>query len=240
MSISDVGVGFITIPCVMLTFSYLYMNKYCTLIQFTTFSAYFPVSFSYGATTIISIDRCLMVTKSNFHTKYVTTRVITFLLIGTFVNCLAFSFGNMITFSLDTKSTAVWILHIFQYVISISVILCTCCVNLHLYCFVKRISQQMEESRHQGIRERYSSRLTTTIAYIFTFMVVCNGPTIITNALVDMNINMSPMLRGNLYKWGLLLIYSNSYINAIIVLTRTSNLQATKTKKKTEKNKIYI
>ena len=46
-------------------------------------------------------------------------------------------------------------------------------------------------------------------------------------------VNMSTILRRNIDMWGLLLLYSNSFLNAIIVLTRSSNLQTTKRKIKT-------
>ena len=37
LSISDAGVGFVSIPFVMLRFAYLSKNMYCALVPFTTF-----------------------------------------------------------------------------------------------------------------------------------------------------------------------------------------------------------
>ena len=104
-----------------------------------------------------------MLTKSNFHTKYITTGVIRSIIICSFIISLAFSLGNVITFSLDGTSTAVRMLHLFQFVTVISVILSTSCLNLYLYYFVKRTSQQIAAKE---TIESYSSRLTTTIALL--------------------------------------------------------------------------
>ena len=240
LSISDVGVGSITFPFVMLRIVFINKDIYCALLRCTTFFSYFPFSFSFGVTTIISIDRCLMVTKSNFHTKYVTNRVITFILIGDFVSSISFSFVNTITFTLDATSKKAHIFQISQLVVEISFILFTCCLNWHLYCFVKRASQQMATSRHEGTTESYSSRLTTTIAYIFTCMVFFMGPQVMAYAMIINMENMSAMLRRNLYMWGKLLLYTNSYINAIILLTRSTNLQNATRKCKTEQNTVSI
>ena len=231
LSISDVGVGFISIPFVMLRFAYLSKNMYCALLPFTSFFLYFPAAFSMGVTTIISIDRCLMVTKSIFHTKYVTTGVTIFKLIVVFVISFGWSFVNTVTFSLDKNSKVVWILIYYQAVVQVVIVIFTCGLNLHLYCFVKRTSRKMATSRHEGATESYSSRLTKTIAYIFFCMLLFTGTQVLMSAIRRM-LNLNAIFRRNLSWWGVLLIYSNSYVNAIIVLTRSSNLRTTAQKNK--------
>ena len=230
LSISDAGVGFVSIPFVMLQFAYLNKSMYCTLLPFTTFFLCFPATFSVAVTTIISTDRCLIVTKSIFHTKYVTTGVITFKLIVVSVISFGWSFLNAITFILDKKS--VRIIFLFQFVAQVVIVLFTCGLNLHLYCFVKRTSRRMATSRHEGATESYSSRLTKTIAYIFFCMLFFTGIQILTYAIMNM-LKINAILQRNVSLWGLLLFYSNSYINAIIVLTRSSNLRTTAQKNKT-------
>ena len=234
LSISDVGVGVVSIPFVMLRFAYLSKNMYCALLPFTTFFLYFPATFSALVTTIISIDRCLMVTKSIFHTKYVTTGVITVKLIVVFIISFGWSFVNTITFSLDKNSKAVWILMYYQAVVQVVVVIFTFGLNLHLYCFVKRTSRKMAASRHECATESYSSRLTKTIAYIFFCMIFFTGTQVLMNTIKNM-LNINAIFQRNLSMWGLLLIYTNSYVNAIIVLTRSSNLRTT-----AKKNKINI
>ena len=108
-----------------------------------------------------------MVTKSIFHTKYVTTGVIMFKLILDFVISFGWSFVNAITFILDKKSLR--IIFLFQFVAQVVIVIFTCGLNLHLYCFVQRTSRKMATSRHEGAIESYSSRLTKTIAYIFLY-----------------------------------------------------------------------
>ena len=233
LSISDVGVGFVSIPFVMLRFAYLSKNMYCALLPFTTFFLYFPATFSVGVTTVISIDRCLMVTKSIFHTKYVTTGVVMFKLIEVFVLSFGWSFAN--TFALDNKSKIVRIFFLCQFVLEVTVVILTCGLNLHLYCFVKRTSRKMATSRHEGATESYSSRLTKTISYMFFCMLFFTGTQILANAIKHM-LKIDAILQRNVAMWGLLLIYSNSYVNAIIVLTRSSNLRTTAQKNKTNIN----
>ena len=174
-----------------------------------------------------------MVTKSIFHTKYVTNGLITFKMMEAFVLAFGWSFLNMITFSLDKKSKAVRILFLCQFTAQVSVVIFTCGLNLHLYCFVKRTSGKMATSRHEGTKESYSSRLTKTIAYIF---FVCFSLTqVLMNTIKNM-LNINAIFNRNLSMWGLLLIYTNSYVNAIIVLTRSSNLRTTAQKNKTNIN----
>ena len=230
LSISDAGVGFLSIPFVMLRFAYISKNMHCALLPFTTFFMYFPATFSVGITIIISIDRCLMVTKSIFHTKYVTTGVITFKLIVVFVISFGWSFVS--TFILDKNSKTVWIYLICQSVAQIVMVIFTCGLNLELYFFVKRTSRKMATSRHEGATESYSSRLTKTIAYIFFCMLFFTGTQVLTNTTANM-FTISAILRRDLYMFGALLTYSNSYVNAIIVLTRSSNLRTTAHKMKT-------
>ena len=232
LSISDAGVGFVSIPFVMLRFAYISKNMYCALLPFTTFFLYFPGTFSLGVTTIISIDRCLMVTKSIFHAKYVTTGVITFKLIVVFVVSFGWSFVNAITFILDKKSKAASIVFQCQFVIEVVVVIVMCGLNMHLYCFVKRTSRKMARSRHEGATESYSSRLTKTIAYICFCMLFFTGTQVLLNAIVNM-LKTNAILRRNVSLWALLLTYSNSYVNSIIVLTRSSNLRTTAQKMKT-------
>ena len=191
---------------------------------------YFPATFSVGITIIISIDRCLMVTKSIFHTKYVTTGVITIKLIVVFVVSFGWSFVS--TFILDKKSKAVQIYFLCQSVAQAVMVIFTCGLNLQLYCFVKRTSRKMATCRHEGATESYSSRLTKTISYIFFCMLFFTGTQVLTNTTVNM-FTISAILRRDLYMFGALLAYSNSYVNAIIVLTRSSNLQTTVQKIKT-------
>ena len=183
LSISDAGVGFVSIPFVMLRFAYLSKNMYCALLPFTTFFLFFPATFSVGVTTIISIHRCLMVTKSIFHTKYVTTGVITFKLIIVFVLSFGWCFVNTITFSIDKKSKAASILFLCQTVTLVVIVIVTCGLNLHLYCFVKRTSRKMATNRHEVVTESYSSRLTKTIAYIFFCMLFFTGTQVLVNAI---------------------------------------------------------
>ena len=232
LSISDVAVGFISIPFVMLRFAYLSKNMYCALLPFTTFFRYFPATFSVGVTSLISIDRCLMVTKSIFHTKYVTTGVITHKLMEAFVLSFGWSFANTITFSLDKNSKVIRKFFLCQIVVEVVVVIVTCGLNLHLYCFVKRTSQKMATSRHKGTTESYSSRLTKTISYIFFCMIFFTGTQVLMRAMKRM-LNINVILQRNLSMWGVLLMYSNSYVNAIIVLTRSSNLRRTAQKSKT-------
>ena len=189
LSISDAGVGFVSIPFVMLRFAYLSKNMYCALLPFTTFFLYFPLTFSMGVTIVISIDRCLMVTKSIFHTKYMTTGVITFNLIVVFVISFGWSFVSAITFALDKKSKTSWIYFVCQTAAQFVIIIFTCGLNLHLYCFVKRASREMATNRHEGATESYSSRLTKTIACIFFCMLLFTGTQIIMNTIVDMLTN---------------------------------------------------
>ena len=233
LSISDDGVGFVSIPFVMLRFAYLTKNMYCALVPFTTFFLYFPATFSVGVTIIISIDRCLMVTKYIFHTKYVTTGVITFKLILMFVLSFAWSFSNAITFILHKKSVGIFFAG--QSVAQGVIVIFTCGLNLHLYCFVKRTSRKMATSRHEGATESYSSRLTKTIAYIFFCMLFFTGTQVLLNATEQM-LTINAILRRSLSMWGVLFIYTNSYINAIIVLTRSSNLRTTALKNKANIN----
>ena len=188
LSISDTGVGLFTIPFTMLRFVNLNKNIFCSLVPSMMFFSYFPFSFSLCVTTIISIDRCLMVTKSNFHTKYMTTGIITFKLIALFVICFAGSFVISVTAFNDNYKVAE-LFHACQLVTEFTIIIVTCYLNLKLYCFVKRTSQQMAASRHEGTTESYSSRLTTTIAYLFTFMVFFTGTQAIIYGVISM-VNM--------------------------------------------------
>ena len=234
LSISDVGVGFFTIPFTMLRFVNLSKNVLCDLLPSIMFFSYFPFSFSYGVTTIISIDRCLMVTKSNFHTKYMTTGIITFKLIALFVICLAGSIMISIT-SFHVNPKVAGIFYACQLVIQFTIIMVTCYLNLKLYCFVKQTSQQMAASRHEGTQESYCSRMTKTISYIFICMLFFTGTQVIIYGVISM-VNMRNIIRRNLAMWGLLLLFSNSYINVIILLARSSNLRYTTPKNKRKVN----
>ena len=233
LSISDTRVGLFTIPFTMLRFVNLSKNIFCSLVPSMMFFSYFPFSFSLCVTTIISMDRCLLVTKSNFHAKYLTTGIITFKLIARFVICFAGSFVISVTAFNDNYKVAE-LFHACQLVTEFTIIIITCYLNLKLYCFVKRTSQQMAASRHKGTTESYSSRLTTTIAYLFTCMVFFTGTQVIIYGMISM-VNMRKILRRNLSMWGLLLLFSNSYINVIILLARSSNLRNT-----TQKNKRKV
>ena len=91
LSISDIVVGFVTLPLTLLMFTDINEYVYCKIFPVTLFFIYAPINFSWTTTIVIAIDRFCMITKSTLHETFISDKILYFILVNNFFVANGFS-----------------------------------------------------------------------------------------------------------------------------------------------------
>ena len=228
LSCSDIGVGLFSIPVMSLEL-FICDHGYVGMSSVVwDFSAHFPYSLSWTLTIIIALDRVLIVTKGQVYKKYITMKVLYWVIII----CLLLTFTMTTLFALEKHSKRNS--HIIFYAIA-SVELCFICVTIvshvYLFHFVRSKSRKVAKKRHGGIK--FDKKLMMTITYIYLCLLVFTLPHFVW-MFISFSVHLSNRRMWiNLNYWDAMLIFSNSYANAFIILYRSHG-----NSKVTRENKI--
>ena len=179
----------------------------------------------------ISVDRCLMITHGNVYGKYITMKI----LYGFVSILLIFNFtwaswkANTGGFPMcwgKGKSEQYW--NFAMIIFHVVFVLLTIGLYTYLLYNVRRKSKRLKNCRHGNIN--YNNHLLRTIIYIFICLLITFIPHTISVYLNIASIEITTIQDRNKVYWEIFSLYSNSYLNAIIILINMkSHLKKNKT-----------
>ena len=223
LSMSDTMVGGTSMPCIMLT-SFIGLGRYCEAVSpITQFFIFFPASFTNMLTCVMSVDRYLAITRPHLHIKHLPRRTLYFCILIPLCLAVFHGFWRLLNTRTKTKPVSEDIRFITQMIIMFGTMLITSIFNIYLYKFVRCQSKIMKYNSHTS--KSYRTRLTKTIIYMFLCLVCCTMVPMLEMLVKKIiRINNIIVLR-NMDYWTFLVLWSNSFLNSIIVLRRSTNMR---------------
>ena len=213
LSCSDIGVGLFSIPMMSLKLFTCDLEAGAVLPLLWDFLAVFPYTFSSILILIIALDRVLIITKAQVYKKYITMKVLYWVI----TLCLLLNIV-VVTLYIMEKILEFNSFVIIQIFLSgeFGFIFITIMAYIYLFHFVRSKSQKLANKRHGGIN--FNKKLMMTITYIYLCLLVFTLPHFIGIAIIV----SVPIKKGTvftkMYYWSFALLNSNSYANAFIIL----------------------
>ena len=215
LSISDISVGLITIPIVAWGLLQVPLNPGCALpCELLIYFNYFPYSYSWILTIVIALDRSLLVIKQIIYENLITKKCLIWISLALLI--------GVILINIALLKVSLYVRSITKVGIEITFILITLASYLYLINFVRKSSRSIQDSIHN--KSNYGKEVTKTVAYIFLCQMLLTLPQFayffilmpfaLTSKLVS---SFSAQL---IYHAVLILRYTNSYTNALILLVR--------------------
>ena len=199
LSISDMGVGIISIPVIL-----LYLNMKEIPLQLFHLLLEFPYTFSWYVTILIALDRCLIVTQHKKYQSLVTRKVL--LRITSFIFIIDFAVSVVVSVK---KYNTLLIAIVCQLVL----IFTTCCSYVYLGKYVQKNAIKMRQSS-KTYKSTHKRRLTRTIFLIFLCQMIFTLPMFVSLIALMFGYTVVRLAAP----WLVLLQYCNCYGNAIILL----------------------
>ena len=230
LSISDIGVGLLSQP--LLLIQPLCDCKFkCSETTFSMimFFTLFPYNFSYIVTTIIAVDRLLIVTLQQYYEHFVTKRTLKNIV----AICLALCTGFYFCYTYYMHEVNAAFIHNILFINAAINITLSCIVitgYAYILCFVYCKSNAMSQCRNN--RNKGSKKLTKTVLSIFISQTICIVPHyfLLTGMQLE-NVQLSIYLRS----WFYMLRNNQCFCNGIILLLN----QKPKSKRKDRDIKRY-
>ena len=214
LSCSDIGVGLVSVPMMSLPLFIKDFQALCQLSPILKFLNYIPYGFSWFLITLIALDRVLLVTKGYVYKKYVTIKhlysITTMgLLLSLAVAMKVATEGEF----LKGNSFVARCIHIsFEMCFTIITIV----AYMYLFYFARSKSRKMSNARRSGIN--FDRKLMMTITYTYICLLLFTIPYFIRD-IVSFIFPISDLeIERNVRYWVKILVFSNSYANAFIIL----------------------
>ena len=220
VSISDIGVGLFTLPSAGLqgACSFTKFVKCSTLLNCLTDASIFFPCVSYLITTVIAIDRLLVITKDSNYKTFVTRRRLKFIVGLSVALSAGYAFLDVYDEIYQIRSLSLFIIVVS---LSANVILPLIIVVAYMWilCYVYRRSNAMSHCKIRG--ENTKKNLTKTIMLILSSQIILILPQAFLNLsfedklfidLIDVN------LKHTLLHYFMLLWNCQFFVNGMIFL----------------------
>ena len=161
LSISDTMIGCLTIPSMIVSF--MDIREICYIVYpIIQFFVFLPTTLSSMLTCIISIERCVVITK--LHIRSSTRRFINFCIATSLMICILHAFWRSMNTRSKTETLSEKIRFVAQITAQCGILLISIFINLYLCRSVRTKSKKMKPSRCQlNQSNNYSTQLTKTI-----------------------------------------------------------------------------
>ena len=233
-SISDIGVGLLRLPLSGLDVACKAFIKCSALIHYFTFASIFFPLFSYLITTVIAIDRLLLITKQYKYKTIVTTERLKIIVAFLFVSSIGFSFFDVYYVSYLERHFTIYKI----VLLSIMVLLPLTIVVAYTYilCYVYRRSNHISHCKVSG--KNNNKKITKSIMLILISQVISILPILSMQVLSTLGIfndfvNANLELCDILSRWSEIILSCQSFVNGMILLINQRE-NTRKTKIKTE------
>ena len=229
-SITDIGVGLLRLPLSGVDVACKVFIKCSDLIRYFEVAFLFFPLFSYLITTVIAIDRLLLITKHYKYKTIVTTARLKIIVAFFFVSSIGFSFFEIYYVSYLERHFA-----IFRIVIlSIMVLLPLTIVVAYTYilCYVYRRSKGISHCKVSG--KNNNKKITKSSMFILISQVISILPSLFMQALITLG-SFDEFIHANLelcyflYFWSVIIQSCQFFANGIILLiNQRENTEKTK------------
>ena len=242
LSISDIGVGLFSVPLLGIDWYYGRISQNMPYIARVAkeFFLYFPFSFSCLLTTVIAIDRLIVIRLSPKYKNLFTPKRLKVIAIILFLTSAIISstFTILIYGIQSRRCFSIWVYYVLYFFMLITGTLCTVVVILtHLYVlyFALRRSN-LNILRNNRSRNHNWRRLTNTIICICVSQSICVIPYLLLGVL-RLTSRIPRKLYIDICPWLGILAYSQCFCNALIIL---KNKKPQKTLKQTGKEEMSM
>ena len=220
LSLSDMGVGAFSTPSLSVFVFFTDPDVLCKVLTISQVFLYFPMLFSWFMVIIIAIDRSLMITKTAKYGKYITLKVL-YIIIGILF------ISNAVVFSVLSHTRGPQIDqeefdmgHIIQLIIGNTFMFTVAVLYAYLLYYVRKKARKFENNAKHG-HCNYSKQVTKKVFMIYLCLVVFTLPQV-AGLIFWMSdpdaYSKNYLVIRNKFCWEALLIYCNSFTNAIILL----------------------
>ena len=223
LSISDIGVGLFSLPLIGIGWYYQRISQNMPYIAriAETYFAYFPFSFSCLFTTVIAIDRLIVIRLSPKYKNLFTPKRLKVIAIILFLTSAIISSTLTIrTYSIQSRRyISIWVYYVLYFFMLITGTLCTVVVILtHLYVLYFALRRSDLKILRNNYSRNYNwRRLANTITRICISQSICVIPYLLFQIVVPKShIPLKLMLDIN--PWLGILAYSQCFCNALIIL----------------------
>ena len=223
LSISDIGVGLFSVP---LTGIYWYYGRTSQNMPYVarigqTFFSYFPFSFSCLFTTVIAIDRLIVIRLSAKYKNLFTPKRLKVIAIILFlISAIISSTFTIRTYSIESRRyITIWVSYILDYFLMITGTFCTVVVILtHLYVLYFALRRSDLKILRNSYSRNYNwRRLTNTVICICISQLICVIPYLLFRIVV-LTSSIPLKLIVDITPWLGILAYSQCFCNALIIL----------------------
>ena len=221
LSCSDIGVGLVSVPMLSLPLFIKDLHALCQFSSMIKFFVYTPYGFSWFMVIIIALDRVLVVTKGYIYKKYVTMKHLYCLTV--FSLLLHLTVTIKVTIKGEFMKRNSFVMRCIQISFELCFIIITIVAYMYLFYFVRSKSRQITTTRHGGID--FDRNLMMTITYTYVCLLLFTFPYFARRTLMFFFPVMNPKIERNVQYWGGILVFSNSYANAIIILYKIRRKQ---------------
>ena len=216
LSLSDIFVALISIPIMALDLFNKQFTPGCFLpCEVYVVLQYFPYVYSWSLTVVIALDRYFVVTQKRKYEEFITKKRIFIIAILLLIS----TFGASLLYIVVEMSIRTLV----KMAIEVLLILITVFSYVNLLHFVRKKSKAARKGEYgAGKKDASSIKLTRIIAYIFFCQVVLSLPQwiylfVLINLKTEKTLT-SIMKQRLIYRWLIILRFSNCYTNAFILL----------------------
>ena len=218
-SITDIGVGLFRLPLSGVDIACKSFIKCSALIHYLLFSTIFFPLFSYLITTVIAMDRLLLITKHYKYKTIVTTQRLKIIVAFIFVSSIGFSFFDVYYVLYLERHFSIYKI----ILLSMMVILPLMIVVAYTYilCYVYKRSNDISHCKVSG--KNNNKKILNSIMFILISQVITTLPILSMQALITLDIfsgfiNANLELCDILSRWSELIQSCQFFINGMILL----------------------
>ena len=223
LSISDIAVGLFSLPLTGIDWYYGRISQNMPYIARVAkeFFLYFPFSFSCLLTTVIAIDRLIVIRLSpKYKNLFTPKRLIVIAIILFLISAITSSTFTVRTYSTQSRRYITsWVYYILYFFLMITGTLCTVFVILtHLYVLYFALRRSDLKILRNSYSRNYNwRRLTNTVICICISQLICVIPYLLFR-IVELTSSIPLKLIVDITPWLGILAYSQCFCNALIIL----------------------
>lgn len=228
LSSSGFGVGLISVPVVSLMLSITDCDILNVLSPAVECFALFPYGFSWAPIVIVALDRVLIITKGHIYKKIITQKVLNCIILIALFGVTTMAILNPMRGKFPRQVSQV--IQYTQLTFETFFIFITFVAYIYLFLFVHLKSRVIANKRH--CLNNFDKKLMMTVTYTYLCLMFFTVPqyaviaTYFIGAITDLTIQM------NVHYWAMILVYSNSFANAWIILYNSRKNRKTSTIKR--------
>ena len=218
-SITDIGVGLLRLPLSGVYVPCIAFIQCSALIRYLQFASIFFPLFSYLITTVIAIDRLLLITKHYKYKKIVTTERLKIIVAFFFVSSIGFSFFDVYYVSYLERHFTIYKI----VLLSIMILLPLTIVVAYTYilCYVYRCANDISNCKVSG--QNNNKKITESVLFILISQVITILPILsmqvlhtlgIFNDFINANLELCFILNS----WFEIIQSCQFFVNGMILL----------------------